>query len=221
MLGLPATLNFVTGTATAGGTYSPATRTLDWKSGSSTAHECGAYSFKVTVAGPLTGMHQMLNIQMGAVESQNGKNFSYQESRPFTAWPWAKNAAAPALATPTPTPPFWRKLARAFEGKASGDANPLAQYLSVSKRIIAIPNPASSVMTVAFLTDLPGEAHLAFYSIDGREVFNRDLGQLAAGIGETSIPVAGLAPGVYFIDLEMNSGGGFVSAGMSKVAIVR
>ena len=86
----------------------------------------------------------------------------------------------------------------------------------------AYPNPSQGTAHAAYRVTESGPVLLACYGLDG-SVFRRwGLGDLQAGSsGQAKLDLGGLAPGIYLLVLEQDTGGGFQSQASFKLALLR
>jgi len=66
------------------------------------------------------------------------------------------------------------------------------------------PNPTANWATVAFSLTNASEVQLNVTDMSGKEVFAKNLGNLTAGENSTDINMAGMASGVYYVQLHSN-----------------
>lgn len=66
------------------------------------------------------------------------------------------------------------------------------------------PNPTANSATVAFSLTNASEVQLNVTDMSGKEVFAKNLGNLTAGENSTEINMAGMASGVYYVQLHSN-----------------
>jgi hypothetical protein len=85
--------------------------------------------------------------------------------------------------------------------------------------LLAGPNPAKDWVRVFYTLDQPGQARLRLSSLEGAGLQVIDLGSQAAGRGEWTLRLDGVASGIYLVDLEVNAGEGWVKKGTFKVAV--
>ena len=66
------------------------------------------------------------------------------------------------------------------------------------------PNPTANSATVAFSLTNASEVNVNVTDMSGKEVFAKNLGNLSAGENSTEINMAGMASGVYYVQLHSN-----------------
>jgi hypothetical protein len=98
--------------------------------------------------------------------------------------------------------------------------NPYARFLSDSKPIFAVPNPARDSATVAYYLKESSKVVIRLFSMEGKEVRELSLGEQAAGIGTAQVDLRSLGTGIYFAVLTADAGNGPVAKGTFKLAVL-
>jgi len=123
-----------------------------------------------------------------------------------SSWEWT--------VTPPASPDCWLRVdARDHAGNAaSGTAGPFAiayttdAPLPVAPATLSLdspaPNPAVGIGRVTFALPAPAHVRIALFDLQGREVASVLDREMPAGRHYASLPVASLAPGLYYVRLQ-------------------
>jgi hypothetical protein len=87
-----------------------------------------------------------------------------------------------------------------FSHPVANEPPPIAAGLRLQS---AYPNPARSTTTIPYEIDRSSAVRLAVYDVLGRTVAVLVDGSVAAGVHEATLDASALAPGVYFVRLEV------------------
>jgi len=67
------------------------------------------------------------------------------------------------------------------------------------------PNPAGNNLTVSFTAMQAGHMAITLYSISGKKVKTVDYGMLSPSTQKLMVPLKGIAPGVYFLRMQVGN----------------
>ncbi|HTB22145.1 MAG TPA: protease pro-enzyme activation domain-containing protein [bacterium] len=102
----------------------------------------------------------------------------------------------------------------------SGNITPTPVCPGCPQGVIAVPNPASSQITVYAPWTASSPGRLEVLDLAGGLVYSRDFGAPASGEVSEQVNISGWAGGVYFVALRSGGAGGPL-VGIFKLAVVR
>ena len=114
----------------------------------------------------------------------------------------------------------------------AGGGNSASRYLpksgaestlpkSLPSQIVVAPNPARLSSSAFFKVDEESAVQIVAYNMAGDTVAVLGQGRLAAGIHKASLSYAGLASGIYLVNLQVDPGTGWKSAGTFKAVVLK
>ncbi len=97
---------------------------------------------------------------------------------------------------------------RGSEGVAQG-LGPAAPSAAETGRVVLYPNPmVGDQVTVRFFSGGSRPARLSVYNLEGEEVATADIPVNTGSVNEFSLPLPGVASGLYLARLEYDAGSG-------------
>jgi hypothetical protein len=95
-----------------------------------------------------------------------------------------------------------------YEHESQGGTTTSVKYPSKQlpeNDLVILPNPFTDQVTLAFSLDNSEGVLLRVFNLQGKKVYEQDLGQFPAGVQQLSITLADLPRGLYFFNLQTNS----------------
>jgi hypothetical protein len=91
----------------------------------------------------------------------------------------------------------------------------------MNRKLIAAVDPARDQLVAFFKLEQAGQASLTLFDLNGRSAIRRPLGGLAAGESSATMPLQGMASGIYFLVLSVDHGNGTSERQTFKLALLK